>query len=150
MLLCGVVDELERSDTEVPILSYFFCQATDRRLDNATAVLRGLIFVFVQQQPFLVSYIQAEYEIAGKSLFEGPNAWCALVNILQSMFDDKRLEGACIVVDALDECSTDQRKLLNFILTTSSTYPRIRVACVESQLGTNRKRLERLNAGNRT
>jgi hypothetical protein len=125
MLLCGIVDELERSDTKVPILSYFLCQATDRRLDNATAVLRGLIFMFVQQQPFLVSHIQAEYEIAGKSLFEGPNAWCALVKILQSMFDDKRLDGAYVVVDALDECSTGQRKLLNFILITSSTYPRI-------------------------
>lgn len=41
MLLCGIINELqERPATNT---SYFICQATDSRINTATAVLRGLI-----------------------------------------------------------------------------------------------------------
>jgi hypothetical protein len=44
MLLCGIINELKKSIAKTDLLSYFFCQATDSRIDNATAVLRGLIY----------------------------------------------------------------------------------------------------------
>ena len=45
MLLITIVDELERQTRDAPstALSYFFCQGTDLKLNNAAAVLRGLI-----------------------------------------------------------------------------------------------------------
>jgi hypothetical protein len=43
MFLCDIIDELEKS--KVITVSYFFCQATDSRINNATAVLRGLVHV---------------------------------------------------------------------------------------------------------
>jgi hypothetical protein len=116
MLLCGMIDEIEKSSGRMPILSYFFCQATDRRADNATAVLRGLIYMFVHQWPSLVSHLQAKYDTAGKALFEDVNAWIALADILRSMLVDPLLDGAYVIVDALDECSTDRHKLLDFIV----------------------------------
>ncbi|KAL7943955.1 hypothetical protein V8C42DRAFT_327284 [Trichoderma barbatum] len=46
MLLCGIIDELR--STEDPVLvSFFFCQRTDSRLNSATAVLRGLLYLLV-------------------------------------------------------------------------------------------------------
>jgi hypothetical protein len=45
MLLCGIVDELEKSIARSDLLSYFFCQATDSRINSATAALRGLIYL---------------------------------------------------------------------------------------------------------
>jgi hypothetical protein len=120
MLLCGMIEELEKSSGRMPVLSYFFCQATDRRADNATAVLRGLIYMFVDQWPSLVSHFQAKHDTAGKALFEDVNAWVALAGILRSILEDPLLDGAHIVVDALDECSTDQHKLLNFIVAACS------------------------------
>jgi hypothetical protein len=42
MLLCGIVNELKKSMAKTDLLSYFFCQATDSRINNATAILRGL------------------------------------------------------------------------------------------------------------
>jgi hypothetical protein len=39
MLLCGIVNELSKSISQTDQLSYFFCQATDSRINNATAVL---------------------------------------------------------------------------------------------------------------
>lgn len=120
MLLCGIIEDLEKSSGRLSVLSYFFCQATDLRADNATAVLRGLIYMFVQQQPSLVSHFQAKYDIAGRALFEDVNAWVALAGILRSMLEDPLLDGAYIIVDALDECSTDRDKLLDFIVDVST------------------------------
>jgi hypothetical protein len=126
MLLCGMIEELEQSSGRMPVLSYFFCQATDRRADNATAVLRGLIYMFVHQWPSLVSHFQAKHDTAGKALFEDVNAWVALADILRSMLEDPLLDGAYIVVDALDECSADRDKLLNFIVAASSIRANIK------------------------
>lgn len=39
MLLCGVINELQTSETDT-VVSYFFCQATDSRINNATSTLR--------------------------------------------------------------------------------------------------------------
>jgi len=48
MLLCGIINELELAIAEDGYrcnLAYFFCQATDSRINNAIAVLRGLIYL---------------------------------------------------------------------------------------------------------
>lgn len=129
MLLCGMIDELEKSIDTMPVLSYFFCQAADRRTANATAVLRGLIYMFVHQWPSLVWKLQARYDTAGETLFEDANACIALSDILRDMLEDPTLQGAYLVVDALDECLLDRQRLLDFISTASSTR---RVKCIVS------------------
>lgn len=62
MLLCGIINELKSGMPKFHLLSYFFCQATDSRINNAVAVLRGLIFLLVDQQPSLVSHIRKQYD----------------------------------------------------------------------------------------
>jgi Cdc6-like AAA superfamily ATPase len=79
MLICGTLDELSSStklrDKEATtLLSYFFCQATDNRINNALAALRGLIYLLIDQQPLLVSHTREMYNHAGKALFEDANA----------------------------------------------------------------------------
>jgi hypothetical protein len=113
MLLCGIIDELEKDPDNR--LSYFFCQATEARLNNATAVLRGLIYLLVIQQPSLISYIREKHDHAGKQLFEDRNAWEALSKILAAILDDPCLNGAILIVDALDECQTNRLELLELI-----------------------------------
>ncbi|KAH8891530.1 hypothetical protein GQ53DRAFT_865268 [Thozetella sp. PMI_491] len=148
MLLCGLVDELapatqltdRKADT---LLSYFFCQATDSRINNATAVLRGLIYLLVKQQPALISHVQERYMDAGKQLFEDVNAWVALTDILTSILDDPKLERAFLIIDAIDECVSKLPKLLDFIIKKSPLFPRVkwivssrRSSYVEERLGT--------------
>ncbi|KAG9228279.1 heterokaryon incompatibility protein-domain-containing protein [Amylocarpus encephaloides] len=55
MLLCGIINELDKPTVETALLSYFFCQANDSRINNATAVLRGHIYMLISQQPSLIS-----------------------------------------------------------------------------------------------
>ncbi|GKT93044.1 beta transducin-like protein HET-E2c [Colletotrichum tofieldiae] len=118
MLLCGIIDELDKTSSK-PI--YFFCQAADQRLNSATAVLRGLIWFLVLQQPTLIMYLQAEYSQAGKRLFEDANAWYALSQMLISMLADPLLDDQILVIDALDECVTDLRRLLDFMSKSASS-----------------------------
>jgi hypothetical protein len=75
MLLCGIIDELIKSTSHTANVSFFFCQATDARINNATAVLRGLLYLLVKQQQSLVSHIRDSYDDSGKQRFEGVNAW---------------------------------------------------------------------------
>jgi hypothetical protein len=126
MLLCGVINELSKSVAETALLSYFFCQATDSRINNATAVLRGIIYMLVYQQPSLVVHVRKKYDHAGNTLFQDANAWVALSEIFTDMLQDPRLKGLYLIIDALDECVTDLPKLLDFIVQTSSTSSRLK------------------------
>ncbi|KAH7186864.1 hypothetical protein DER44DRAFT_184096 [Fusarium oxysporum] len=114
MLLCGIIDELER-DSSVP-LSYFFCQAdSGNRLNKATSVLRGLIFDLAHNDPRLIKHVRKKYDYAGKDLFSSQGAWHDLSEIATAMLQDPILEGAILIVDALDECTVNRGRLLEFI-----------------------------------
>ena len=119
MLLCGIVDELKMSIAETHLLSFFYCQATDSRINNATAVLRGLLYLLIDQQPSLISHVQKRYDHAGKTLFKDANAWIALSEIFTNVLQDLSLKRTYFIVDALDECVTDLPKLLDFIVQKS-------------------------------
>jgi hypothetical protein len=126
MLLCGIINELHSSLPKNALLSYFFCQATDSRINNATAVLRGLLYMLVSQQPSLVSHIRKRHDHAGKALFEDANAWVALTEIFADVLQDSQLRATYLVIDALDECVTDLAKLLYFIAKQSSASSRVK------------------------
>jgi hypothetical protein len=119
MLLCGIVDELEKDRGG---LSYFFCQATDDRINSATAVLRGLIYMLVVRQPSLIQHVQKRYDHAGRQLFEGINAWIAIRDIFTDILRDPALHPPCLVVDALDECQTGRPQLLGLIVSTLTAF----------------------------
>ena len=85
MLLCGIINELSKLTAEIYLLAYFFCQATDTRINSATAVLRGLLFMLVSQQPSLTSHLREKHNQIGKVLFEDANAWIALSDIFPSV-----------------------------------------------------------------
>jgi hypothetical protein len=126
MLLCGITNELKRSMAKSVLLSYFFCQATDSRINYATAALRGLIYLLINQQPSLISHARTKYNQAGKTLFEDANAWVALSEIFTNILQDPSLDSTYLIIDALDECVADLPKLLDFIVQTSSVSPRIK------------------------
>ncbi|KAF2844476.1 HET-domain-containing protein [Plenodomus tracheiphilus IPT5] len=126
MLLCGIIDELHNSMPRTALLSYFFCQATDSRINSATAVLRGLFYMLVNQQPSLVWYVRKKLDHAGKNLFEDANAWVALTEIFVNELRDPSLCTTYLTIDALDECVTDSTTLLHFISLQSSTSHRVK------------------------
>jgi hypothetical protein len=125
MLLITIVDELEQQTRSAPstALSYFFCQGTDEKFNNAAVVLRGLIYMLCEQLPLLVSHLRARYEHAGANLFQDANSFYALSKTLENMMHDERLQRAYLVIDALDECMADRDKLLRFIARNTVASP---------------------------
>lgn len=131
MLLYGVVNEMGpltklRDKEATTLMSYFFCQATDKRINNATAVLRGLIYLLIDQQPSLVSHVQKKYYHGVERPFEGVNGWIALSTVFENILQDPSLESTYLIVDALDECETDAPQLSKLIVETTSTFPRVK------------------------
>jgi len=131
MLISGILDELSPStklrDIEATtLLSYFFCQATDDRINNASAALRSLIYLLIDQQPLLISHVRKKYDHAGKALFEDPNAWVALSEIFTSILQDPSLKSIYVIIDALDECKANLDQLLEFINRAALTSTRVK------------------------
>ncbi|KAK3946807.1 hypothetical protein QBC32DRAFT_387713 [Pseudoneurospora amorphoporcata] len=130
MLLCGIINELDQGNTvnaRYCNVAYFFCQATDSRINNATAVLRGLIYLLIHQQPSILSHVQSEYDRAGEGLFKDANTWDALSRIFTNILRDPSLRTTYLVIDALDECvKTDLPQLLDFIAQQSSSGSRVK------------------------
>jgi hypothetical protein len=96
----SIIDELQNSMPTFALLSYFFCQATDPRINSATAVLRGLLYMLVHQQSSFASYIRKKYDQAGRALVEDENAWIALTEIFVDVLQDPSLSKTCLIIDA--------------------------------------------------
>ncbi|KAH8653204.1 WD40-repeat-containing domain protein [Tricladium varicosporioides] len=122
MLLCGIIDELAKLAIDTVNVSFFFCQATDNHMNNATAVLRGLIYMLVNQQPSFISHVRNSYGGFEKQHFEGPNAWVILKKVFIKILEDPHLQNTYLIVDALDECTENLTLLLDLIVHTSMTY----------------------------
>ncbi|KAK5682876.1 hypothetical protein LTR17_027328, partial [Elasticomyces elasticus] len=126
MLLCGITNELKNQLAERDGLSYFFCQASDARINNATAVLRGLVLLLIDQQPSLTLHIQQEYDRFGKKLFEDENSWFALSDIFTRMLQDSSVRRAYLIIDALDECVEGVDRLLDLIRQTTHVSTKVK------------------------
>ncbi|KAF6821104.1 nacht and wd domain protein [Colletotrichum plurivorum] len=102
MLLCGIIDELEKWEAE-PV--YFFCQATDGRINTANAVLRGLLYMLLRRRPSLITHVRDGHQHAGKQLFEDPNGWDSMCKILESMLagTEHQLDNIIFLIDGLDD-----------------------------------------------
>ena len=58
--MIGLIEELLgqlRAKPRSGILSYFFCQGTNSRLNNAASILKGLIYQLVDQQMTLIQHL---------------------------------------------------------------------------------------------
>ncbi|KAI1772254.1 hypothetical protein F4818DRAFT_180658 [Hypoxylon cercidicola] len=130
MLLCGIIDVLcsdrWRSPRTSALPIYFFFQATEKRINTATAVLRSLIYLLVENQPRLISHIRLQFDKVGDRLFTDVNAWEALSKILDNILKEPSLENTYIIIDALDECREDLDLLLELIVQKSPLYSRVK------------------------
>jgi hypothetical protein len=129
MLMIGIINELQQQvarsgkSSVTEVLSYFLCQGTDSRLNTATAILRGIIYLLASEQPFLISHLRKKYDHAGRKLFEDSSAFYSLSDVFRQMVQDPKLTVAYLVVDALDECEVGLPQLLDLITWTVSAQP---------------------------
>ncbi|ETS83080.1 hypothetical protein PFICI_04956 [Pestalotiopsis fici W106-1] len=114
MLMMSLVQELRKSSSEHHILAFFFCQNTDPRLNNAHAVLCGLLWLLVRENPMLGRYLHEDYK-QQKDFLDGPDAFASLRRIMTELLQDPAFSTVYILIDALDECDQGRGDLLKFI-----------------------------------
>jgi WD40 repeat protein len=121
MLMIGIIKELvqEIQARSSELIAYFLCQATDPKLNNATNILRSLIYMLIRQQPYSISYLRERYETDPK-LFENGNTFYSLSMVFENMLQNSTQAVTYLLVDALDECETGLSDLLKLIARTKS------------------------------
>jgi Cdc6-like AAA superfamily ATPase len=97
------------------LVSYFFCQSTDSRLNSAASILKGLIYLLVAQEKAMLRHVRKRYDDSGSRVFEGPNAVYTLRLILRDILNDAALPRTYLLIDALDECGEGLQQLLDTI-----------------------------------
>lgn len=124
MMAMALIAEVSRRLNSKPgsgVLSYFFCQSTHSLLNNAVAVLRGLIYHLVVEDTELQDLLQKKYDETGGSLFDGGNVLYALARILADLSQNTRRSEVYFMIDALDECDTELPELLKEISRKTSS-----------------------------
>ena len=121
MLMIGLVKELSLEIKPQPShsMAFFICQATDPKLNKASSILRGLIYMLIRRQPHLISYFRERYTLEPR-LLENGKTFHALATIFENMVQDPHLAMTYLLVDAVDECETGLHDLLKLIAKTKA------------------------------
>ncbi len=123
MMMIALISEVSKRLNDRPgsnVLAYFFCQNTSNDLNTTVSVLRGLIYLLVDQEKGLIRHVRKSYDKAGKRMFEDQNALYALQMLLKDILADPSLEKVYFMVDALDECDSRILDLLKWIFLMDS------------------------------
>jgi ankyrin repeat protein len=120
MMSTYVVEEIQakvlRLDSEGTQFAYFFCAARDRHRSSALSILRAWVYQLAQRDRYLQklrSFFTARGVAHSKILGDFSLMWQAFVDIL----NDSSTTKFVLLVDALDECSKQERvRLLTHFL----------------------------------
>ncbi|KAF2165686.1 hypothetical protein M409DRAFT_23977 [Zasmidium cellare ATCC 36951] len=130
MLLIGIIEGLAHTqllDPGAPGVAYFFCQADNNQMNNATAALKGLVWLLAQQQPMLTRYLLERYRSSAGKGFSDALSCTTLSEVLGDMLKDAALQPVVLIVDALDECEEASREqLLDTIINCSDLSPKLK------------------------
>ncbi|KAI1412286.1 hypothetical protein F5Y13DRAFT_199892 [Hypoxylon sp. FL1857] len=122
MLLCGIIYELQKQAHPSITVSYFFCQGTISQINNATAVLRGLIYLLLKAKQHIIPKLHNKCQTTNRDLLTNVDAWVPLSEILVELLQDPDLGPVYIIIDGLDECLTGLEKLLTFLVAKTPAF----------------------------
>jgi hypothetical protein len=122
MLLCGITKELGVSALATYRLAYFFFQAADSRMNTATAALRGLLYMVVQQQPQLRVHVTERYFDIRSSLVGDTYSFKSIMEAFTAVIQDPEFQLTYFIIDDLDQCTVDQQNLVDFVIHSTKSF----------------------------
>lgn len=130
MLMMGIIRELSGPQLAVsPDVYYFFCQGTDENLNNATSILKCLVWSLLNEQPHLIQYLRSRQDNSGKRLFQDSSGFYTLASAFEEMIKDPNMPPVYFAIDALDECDEAEpglNQLLNVISNSLKVSDKVR------------------------
>jgi hypothetical protein len=125
MLMISIIRHLFHQPAPlVPSMSYFFCQSKKANRNNATDIMRSLMWLLLYQQPDLIKHLRAEYDRSGDGLFTDDTALEAVSRLFKTILKDAR--PVYLLVDALDECEEGLGDLIGLIFTSLANSDKVR------------------------
>jgi hypothetical protein len=119
MMAMALVEEISRRlrtpDAQKGVLTYFFCQGTINGLNDAISMLRGLIYLLIDERRDLLDHVARFYHNEGSRLFESSYGLYALWKLLLDIAQDPLLPRLYLMIDALDECGSYQDEFLRLL-----------------------------------
>jgi hypothetical protein len=122
MLLCGITNELGVSALATYRLAYFFFQAADSHMNTATAALRGLLYMVVQQQPRLRVHVTERYFDIRSSLFGDTYSFKSIMEAFTAVIQNPEFQLTYLIIDGLDQCMVDRQSLLDFVIHSTKSF----------------------------
>jgi hypothetical protein len=119
MLLCDIIKELDMSALFTYRLAYFFFQETDSRMNTATAVLRGLLYMVVRQQPRLRVHLTERYFDVRSSVVGDTYSFKSIKEAFTDVIQDPEFQPMYFIIGGLDQCMVDQQNLLDFVINST-------------------------------
>ncbi|KAH8900458.1 hypothetical protein GQ53DRAFT_128407 [Thozetella sp. PMI_491] len=96
----------ERGDAQVCI---YACDDKVTRQKDAKSILQSFIYQIIRHHRSLVKYVKAVFEVQGPNL---ARSFSSLWNIFVRVASDPKSGTVYIILDAIDECAEDSRRLL--------------------------------------
>lgn len=124
MMSIGLIERIPRPQDGSTVVTYFFCQNADYKLNTIEAIIKGLIYQLVNQQKELKESLRRRWDTANRRFDEDLTSWRVLWQVFLEMLDCCRCRRVYVVVDALDECQDEgMADLLKLIVRTGLHQP---------------------------
>ncbi|GKZ26583.1 hypothetical protein AbraIFM66951_002818 [Aspergillus brasiliensis] len=108
MAMC-LTEGLERqfnTDRKEDSFAYFFCESNRETQNTAIAILRGILWQLIRQNPVLQDWLVRSFRERNDTLFHSFDAlWTVLIEIAR----DTRCGVVYCIIDALDECDSESQ-----------------------------------------
>lgn len=115
-LVIAIIRYLEtlREKAGRPPTSYFFIQGSFTKYNSPTAALRGLIWMLLQGQPWLMCHYREALDPTGRQIFDDTEtSFFTLKNMFKKIMRDPRVSRTYFLLDAVDEvheCDVDSKR----------------------------------------
>ena len=122
MLSINLIDELLDTSRDASIVTYFLCQNDDRDLNTLEAIVKGLMRCLIEQRGELKEHLRCRWDQT-KGRFEPDlSSWLELWSVFTEMLESCRCQRIYVIVDALDECqSQDMDDFLRTLVRSQTT-----------------------------
>ncbi len=94
----------ELAKRQMPNVVYHFCGANESSTEHAAFIVRRLIGQILFRRPSLIKHLRAKQKLSERRLFDHPNDFMGLSQILLDILSDDDLPQTYLVLDAIDSC----------------------------------------------
>ena len=118
MIMTAAIDKISqrlRREPDARVLAYFFCQQQEPRLNNAVAVIKGLVFSLISQHGSFMDCLEDIDRAREEQEYGDRSSFWTLRTTFKNMLERVSLSRVYLLIDALDECTSGRDDILRVI-----------------------------------